>query len=61
MTKDEADKQFMKIGNRVASLWGATCEDWEILRNGKIRFYCNECGEKFTTELTPEELQQYNY
>lgn len=59
--KETGVEMMNRIGNNVASTWGACCEKWEILKNGKIRFYCNECGEKFCTDLNPSELQEYNY
>lgn len=60
--KKETGREMMnRIGYNVAATWGAVCEGWEILKNGDIRFYCNECGEQFYTDLKPSELQEYNY
>ena len=62
MKKQETGNQMMdRIGNNLASLWGAVCERWEIRKNGDVRFYCNECGERFYSDLKPTELKEYDY
>ena len=55
------EKQLLRIGNNVASSWGAYCESVEKLQNGNYRFFCNEYGEHFYTDLEPGELAEYNY
>lgn len=55
------EKQLLRIGNNVASSWGAYCESVEKLQNGNYRFFCNEYGEHFYTDLEPAELAEYNY
>lgn len=61
MTRKEWKDSMKNIGRNVASVWGAEYLDCEILENGNIRFYCVEDGEQFCSDLTPEELQEYNY
>lgn len=55
-----ARKLFL-IGQEVASLWGAVCTGHKTLKD-KVRFYCNEAGEEFITELTYKEIEtEYDY
>lgn len=51
-------KELEKIGQNVASLWGAECLDFEIKGN-EVTFKCIEYGEIFITTLTGTELKQY--
>ena len=53
---------LMRIGNNVASVWGAYCTGF--IRDGEtetITFQCSEFGEQFTTELKFAELPEYDY
>ena len=54
-------EDLKRIGKNLASTWGAVCEKVEVLKNGNIRFYCNEFGDRFYSDLTPSELQEYDY
>ena len=48
------------IGNSLASLWGGCLLSFEIdKQNKKIVFNCIEHGERFCSELTYDELQEY--
>jgi len=46
-----------KIGNEVASVYGAVCTSVKCFLNS-VEFHCNECGEKFTTLMTYDEIKQ---
>lgn len=53
-------EDLMRIGKEVASGWGGVCLDVKV--NSKlVEFMCAEHGEHFTTELTWEELKEYEY
>ena len=50
---------LLNIGNEIASLWGASCYDYEIdLKNKKVIFDCVEAGEFFITDITFDELKR---
>jgi hypothetical protein len=57
------NKELLKIGIEVASLWGAECYNYKVIKENKeIVFYCIEAGEKFTTSVSFEDLKsEYNY
>ena len=57
------NKELLKVGTEVASLWGAECYDYKIVKENKeVIFYCIEAGEKFTTSVTFQELKSdYGY
>ena len=60
--KDLTDNKLKRIGNNVASNWGAYCESYEVNEEEKsVTFYCNECGDRFYTTLSFDELKEYNY
>ena len=46
-----------KIGNEVASVYGAVCTSVKCFLNS-VEFHCNEYGEKFTTLMTYDEIKQ---
>lgn len=49
-------QQIMRVGNEVASVWGAVCVGYHY-EGHDIVFECNECGEEFdTTPMTEEEI-----
>lgn len=52
-----SDGELRMVGQQVASLWGACCTGFERKKDSVV-FYCNECGEKFITELTYDEVQE---
>ena len=58
MKKKYTREELMRIGQEVASGWGACCIDYKEEKDGVV-FYCNEFGENFTTKLTYEELGKY--
>lgn len=57
------DEQLQRVGDEVASLWGACCTGWHYDNNYNIIFECNEFGEEF--ETTPMSLAdiatEYDY
>ena len=57
------NKELLKIGMEVASLWGAECYDYKVIKENKeIVFYCIEAGEKFTTSVSFQDLKsEYKY
>lgn len=57
------DKELLKIGTEVASLWGAECISYTIdMKHKQVIFLCIEVGEKFTTTVSFQELKsEYNY
>ena len=60
MTKADWKKQAMKVGQHIASTWGAVCEDVEIdKKTGDIIVLCNECGDKFTTTISVRDWGKY--
>ena len=46
-----------RIGNEVASGWGAVCTGVKCFKNS-VQFNCNEYGEKFTTLMTYEDIKK---
>ncbi len=51
-----------KIGQEVASIWGASCVKYHIDKKNKVVIYdCIEHGEEFVTELKFSELKKYLY
>lgn len=62
--KKEAPKytenDLIKIGREVASGWGGECLK-ATSKSDSVEFLCIEHGECFTTELTLEELKEYEY
>lgn len=54
------NEDLRKIGNSVASLWGASCYDFKVSHKEKsVCFFCIEYGEHFTTHLSFDELAEY--
>ena len=54
------NRKLMKIGQEVASLWGASCTGYSINKKKKvIVFDCIEHGEEFVTEIDFIELKDY--
>ena len=50
-------RQLLSKGNEVASLWGGTCNKYEIKRDDKqIIFHCCEHGEEFVTTISFDEI-----
>ena len=60
--KPKIDKaKLMRIGQEVASGWGAVCTGVKTYPNS-VMFECNEYGEKFTTHLSYDYInKEYNY
>ena len=55
-----SDDTVMRIGNEVASLWGACCFDYKVNKKERtVIFYCNECGEEFGTSVSFDDLEKY--
>ena len=51
----------MRIGQEVASTWGAVCTGVKTYPNS-VMFECNEYGEKFTTHMSYDYInKEYNY
>lgn len=56
------DRELQNIGNNVASLWGARVESWTVNNYDEtVTFHCNEFGERFDTELSFDDLAEYDY
>lgn len=56
-----AKDKLMRIGQEVASGWGAICVGIKTYED-EVEFTCNEFGEVFTTTLTYEEIkEEYAY
>ncbi len=56
-----SNQRLMKIGQEVATLWGAVCTGFKKKKDSVI-FYCNECGDGFETEVTLKEIEEdYSY
>lgn len=55
--------ELMRIGNDIASLWGACCCDVKVNYNTKeVVFICNERGEKFTVTVPFDDIKnEYVY
>ena len=54
------DKKLNRIGQNVASIWGASLIMVEEVSGG-YKFTMSENGEVFTTTLTKEQLGQFDY
>lgn len=53
--------RLMRIGQDIASVWGAYCVDVKTYEN-LVTFNCVEYGEKFSTTLSYEEIEkEYSY
>lgn len=58
----EIQENIMKIGQNVASGWGAECYDFELDDKREIAiFHCIEWGERFITEIEYGRLSRYMY
>lgn len=55
--KKFSKERLMRIGQEVASNWGAYCTNVKIKKNSVI-FECNEYGEQFITKLTYERIEE---
>lgn len=56
-----AKERLMRIGQEVASGWGAICTNVKTYPNS-VCFECQEYDEKFTTRLSYDEIEkEYNY
>jgi hypothetical protein len=59
-TYSQAD--LLRIGNNVASGWGATCHAFTFNKAaGTVNFECNECGEFFVTSIEFSDIGEYDY
>ena len=57
-TKPKIDKaKLMRIGQEVASAWGGICTGVKTYPES-VCFECNEYGEKFTTHLSYDYINQ---
>ena len=54
------DKKLNRIGQNVASIWGASLIMVEEVSGG-YKFTMSENGEIFTSTLTKEQLGQFDY
>lgn len=53
--------RLMRIGQEVASCWGAVCTGVKTYEN-LVTFECNEYGEKFSTTISYDEIKEdYGY
>lgn len=60
LSGEKLKQKLIEIGNDVASIWGGSCYDVEILKD-RVYFECIEHGKKFIAELTFEEIKKdYN-
>ena len=60
-TRGLTKETLMKVGQEVASTWGAVCTSVKPFLNS-VRFNCNEYGENIETTLTYDEiLKDYAY
>ena len=51
-------QQLVKLGQSIASGWGALLEDIEVdNQNKKVNFFCDERGEKFYVSLSFGEIR----
>lgn len=56
-----SNQRLMKIGQEVASCWGAVCTGFKRKKDS-VLFHCNECGDVFDTEVTYKEIDEdYSY
>lgn len=54
------DRKLMKVGQEVASLWGASCIKYSVDRKTKtVTFECVEHGEFFVTSVEFANLKEY--
>lgn len=52
-------RKIISAGNNVATLWGATCDDFDIDYDAQIiTFLCNEHGEQFVTSIDFKDLEK---
>lgn len=52
--------KLMRIGQEVASLWGASCTGYSVNKKKKVVIFdCIEHGEEFVTEINFVELKNY--
>lgn len=59
-TENYTREEIMRIGNEVASLWGAYCTNCHKDDSIRVvRFDCIEHGESFVTDVTYDELKEY--
>ena len=49
--------KLLEIGQEVASIYGAVCTNVKPYTKS-VEFLCNECGEKFTSLMTYEEIKK---
>ncbi|MCK9470338.1 MAG: hypothetical protein M0Q88_01105 [Bacilli bacterium] len=54
------NKKLNRIGQNVASMWGGSLIKAQKVQNG-YKFTIAENGEVFTTTLTKEQLEKYDY
>lgn len=55
-------EDLIRIGNNVASLWGASCISVEHNKEEKeYIFDCVEHGERFITRLKEDSMGEYDY
>lgn len=57
--KRYTDKDLMRIGNNMASIWGGSCIKYEV-QESEVVFDCIEHGEFFITSCKFDELEEYN-
>lgn len=56
------DSDVRRVGQEVASLYGASCLSYKInKRSKKILFNCVEHGEFYSTEISFDDLKEYSY
>ena len=54
------DRKLMKVGQEVASLWGASCVKYNVDKKTKtVVFECIEHGEYFVTSVEFSNLKEY--
>ena len=60
--KKRTVEDYMRIGHNVASGWGGCCVNYEIKKKEKVvTFLCNEHGDMFTTDISFDALDEYDY
>lgn len=58
----EIRENLLRIGNNVASTWGASCYKYKVSnKERKVIFECVEHGELFVTEIEFDNLLLYYY
>lgn len=55
-----SDERLYLIGQNVACLWGGSLIMVQEVQNG-YKFTISENGEVFTSTLTKEQIEQYDY